>query len=59
MNKWSTIETRNDYNLALERIEELSVNPPSPKSVEGEELMLLGFLVSEYEEINFPIENTD
>lgn len=59
MDRWSTIETRYEYNLALERIEELSVNLPSPKSVEDEELMLLGFLVSEYEEINFLIQSPE
>jgi HTH-type transcriptional regulator/antitoxin HigA len=53
---WTIIQTKREYDRALDRIEELSVNPPSPKSSEGKELMLLGFLVSEYEETNFPIQ---
>ncbi|WKZ61225.1 MAG: XRE family transcriptional regulator [Cyclobacteriaceae bacterium] len=56
---WTIIQTKREYDRALDRIEELSVNPPSPKSSEGKELMLLGFLVSEYEETNFPIQYPD
>lgn len=56
---WTIIQTKREYDQALDRIEELSVNPPSPKSSEGKELMLLGFLVSEYEETNFPIQYPD
>lgn len=56
---WTIIQTKREYDRALNRIEELSVNPPSPKSSEGKELMLLGFLVSEYEETNFPIQYPD
>lgn len=52
---WSTIQTKREYNLVLERIEELSINPPSLESDEGQELMLLGFLAAEYEEKKFPI----
>lgn len=56
---WTIIQTKREYDRALDRIEELSVDPPSPKSSEGKELMLLGFLVSEYEETNFPIQYPD
>ncbi|MBX2966747.1 MAG: transcriptional regulator [Cyclobacteriaceae bacterium] len=56
---WTIIQTKREYSRVLERIEELSVNPPSPKSEEGKELMLLGFLAAEYEEANFPIEYPD
>jgi HTH-type transcriptional regulator/antitoxin HigA len=56
---WTIIKTKREYDRALNRIEELSVNPPSPKSEKGRELMLLGFLVSEYEETNFPIQYPD
>lgn len=56
---WTIIQTKREYDRALDRIEELSVNPPSPKSSEGKELMLLGFLVSAYEETNFPIQYPD
>jgi HTH-type transcriptional regulator / antitoxin HigA len=56
---WSVIETKHEYNRVLARIEELSINPPSPKSAAGKELMLLGFLAAEYEETNFPIQHPD
>ncbi len=56
---WTIIQTKREYDRAVARIEELSVNPPSPKSAEGKELMLLGFLASEYEETNFPIQYPD
>lgn len=56
---WTIIQTKREYDRAVARIEELSVNPPSPKSEKGKELMLLGFLASEYEEANFPIQYPD
>lgn len=56
---WTIIQTKREYDRVLERIEALSINPPAPKSEEGKELMLLGFLASEYEETNFPIQYPD
>lgn len=53
------INSKREYDRVLERIEALSVNPPLPKSEEGSELLLLGFLAAEYEETNFPIQNPD
>lgn len=43
----------------MKRIEELSGNPPLPTSAEGRELMLLGYLASEYEEQQFPVNYPD
>lgn len=43
----------------MNRIEQLSQNPPLPKSPEGKELMLLGYLAAQYEEKMFPISYPD
>lgn len=43
----------------MNRIEQLSKNPPLPKSPEGKELMLLGYLAAQYEEKMFPISYPD
>jgi HTH-type transcriptional regulator/antitoxin HigA len=52
---WSIIQNKKEYEAALERIETLSQNPPELDSEKGRELMLLGYLVDQYEEKNFPI----
>lgn len=54
---WSIIQNKKEYETALTRMEELSQNPPTLQSEEGKELMLLGFLIDQYEEQEFPIEN--
>lgn len=59
MNSWSIIQTSKEYNEVMDRIEVLSQNPPSAKSAEGRELLLLGYLANQYEERTFPIEHPD
>ncbi len=56
---WAIIETPKEYEAALARLEELSRNPPHVKSDEGRELMLLGYLIDQYETKAFPIANPD
>lgn len=48
------IHTENDYQKALDRIEEIFDAKPGSK--EGDELEILGILVDEYEKKHFPIE---
>jgi HTH-type transcriptional regulator / antitoxin HigA len=48
------IHTEDDYQRALERIEEIF--DAKPGSREGDELEILGVLVDEYERKHFPIE---
>jgi HTH-type transcriptional regulator / antitoxin HigA len=48
------IHTENDYQKALDRIEEIFDAKPGTK--EGDELEVLGILVDEYEKKHFPIE---
>ncbi|WP_234571384.1 helix-turn-helix domain-containing protein [Rhodohalobacter sp. 614A] len=48
------IHTEEDYQKALERIEEIF--DAKPRSKEGDELEILGILVDEYEKKSFPIE---
>jgi len=55
MNNWTIIQTGKEYTEVLDRIEQLSQNPPLLKSEEGRELMLLGYLANQYEERSFPI----
>jgi HTH-type transcriptional regulator/antitoxin HigA len=59
MNSWTIIQTSKEYTEVMERIEKLSQNPPLPKSEEGRELMLLGYLANQYEERTFPITYPD
>jgi HTH-type transcriptional regulator/antitoxin HigA len=54
---WAIIETQKEYEAALARLEELSRNPPNVKSDKGRELMLLGYLIDQYETKAFPIKN--
>jgi len=55
MATWSIIGNNSEYGKAMERVEQLSVKPPSPNSDLGRELLLLGYLVQEYETKNFKI----
>lgn len=59
MKAWSIIESRAEYEEVIERIEELSKNPPDKKSDEGRELLLLGHLADRYEQEQFPIHFPD
>jgi len=52
---WSILQNKKEYEAALSRLEELSQNPPDAKSEPGRELMLLGYLIDQYEEKEFPI----
>jgi HTH-type transcriptional regulator / antitoxin HigA len=52
---WTILQNKKEYDAAYARLEELSQNPPDAKSDEGRELMLLGFLIDQYEEKEFPI----
>lgn len=55
MKPWTIIQSKSEYESVLRRIEDLSQVVPSIKSDEGRELMLLGYLVDQYEEKMFPI----
>ena len=59
MSNWTIIQTNKEYTEVMNRIEQLSQNPPLPKSPEGKELMLLGYLAAQYEETMFPISYPD
>jgi HTH-type transcriptional regulator / antitoxin HigA len=59
MKAWTVIQNKTEYDAVINRIEELSKNPPSQKSDEGRELLLLGFLADRYEEEKFPIKHPD
>jgi HTH-type transcriptional regulator/antitoxin HigA len=52
---WSILQNKKEYEAALSRLEVLSQNPPDAKSEPGRELMLLGYLIDQYEEKEFPI----
>jgi HTH-type transcriptional regulator/antitoxin HigA len=52
---WSILQNKKEYESALSRLEVLSQNPPDSKSEPGRELMLLGYLIDQYEEKEFPI----
>ncbi len=51
--KRKSITNENDYNEALERLE--VIFDAKPGSAEGDELELLGILISQYENTHFPI----
>ena len=51
------IKTESDYNLALERLE--LIFDASKGSAEGDELEILGILIENYENENFPIDLPD
>ncbi len=52
---WTVLQNKKEYDAAYARLEELSQNPPEIKSDDGRELMLLGYLIDQYEEKEFPI----
>ena len=52
---WTIIQNENDYKSVINRIEELSQNPPPVDSKAGRELLLLGHLASHYEDTQFPV----
>ncbi len=56
---WTIFSKKTEYEAALNRVEELSKNPPSIKSEEGKELLLLGYLIDRYEEEQFPLQYPD
>lgn len=59
MNTIKPIRTRKDYQVALNRIEEIiALNPKKGQDI-YDELDVLGTLVAAYEEIHFPIESPD
>lgn len=51
------IKTEKEYNVAMERLEQIFDSEPETK--EGEELELLSLLIDNYEKINFPIDLPD
>jgi HTH-type transcriptional regulator / antitoxin HigA len=53
---WTIINTKKECELATTRLEELSTNPPEENSQEGRELMLLGYLIDQYEERTFEVQ---
>ncbi|MCX8490491.1 MAG: transcriptional regulator [Cyclobacteriaceae bacterium] len=53
---WTIINTKKEHELATKRLEELSSNPPEENSQEGRELMLLGYLIDQYEERTFEVQ---
>ena len=57
MGKLTPIITEEDYNQALERLKDIFDVKPNTK--DGEELEILGGLISEYEDEHFPIETTN
>jgi HTH-type transcriptional regulator/antitoxin HigA len=59
MKTWTVIQNESDYTDVLNRIEELSIDPPAPDTDKGRELMLLGYLADKYEEETFPINYPD
>ncbi|MDR0810804.1 MAG: hypothetical protein LBN23_00785 [Paludibacter sp.] len=46
------IKTEDDYDKALERLEEIF--DAKPQTQEGDELELLGLLIDNYEKVHFP-----
>ncbi|NKE72981.1 ImmA/IrrE family metallo-endopeptidase [Candidatus Manganitrophus noduliformans] len=54
MNKIKVIKTEKDYKEALELVEVLMDNNPSPESEEGEKLNLLATLIEDYETTVIP-----
>ena len=51
----TTIQNKKEYETALDRVEELSMDLPDVNSEEGRELMHLGNLIDQYEEKEFPL----
>lgn len=57
MKNLKPIKTEQDYNQALERLEDIF--NAKPNTQEGDELEILGILIEKYENENFPIELPD
>lgn len=57
MKNLKPIKTEQDYNHALERLDDIF--DAKPNSKEGDELEILGILIEKYENENFPIELPD
>ena len=51
------IKTEEDYNRALNRLDEIFA--AKPDSTEGDELEILGILIENYEEEHFPMDSPD
>jgi HTH-type transcriptional regulator/antitoxin HigA len=51
------IKTEQDYQQALERLEEIFT--AKPDTTEGDELEILGILIENYEEEHFPMDSPD
>ncbi len=51
------IKTEEDYNRALNRLDEIFA--AKPDSTEGDELEILGILIENYEEEHFPVDSPD
>jgi HTH-type transcriptional regulator/antitoxin HigA len=51
------IKTKKDYEQALERLE--LIFDSRKGSIEGDELEILGILIEQYENVNFPIDLPD
>ena len=54
MNNLRPIKTEQDYNQALQRLEDIF--DAKPNTIEGNELEALANLIEEYENENFPLE---
>lgn len=54
---YKVIKTENDYNQAMERLEQIFDSKPG--AAEGDELELLSLLIDNYEKEHFPIELPD
>lgn len=57
MKQWSILKTENDYNSAIERLDEIFEVAPGDQFFEEAEL--LGLLIHEYEDVHFPISSPD
>ena len=55
--KIKAIKTEEDYNQALQRLEEIFHAPDD--SIEGDEAEILSILIEKYEDENYPIEAPD
>lgn len=55
--KIKPIKTARDYNIALDRLEEIF--DAKPGTSEGDELEVLGILIEKYEDENYPIDLPD
>lgn len=57
MQKWNILKTENDYNRAVERLDEIFEVAPGDQFFEEAEL--LGLLINEYEDVHYPISSPD